>query len=181
MGYYMGTTVLAVVTGIILVTTIHPGVVGQEKVGGSTVVMPLQTLIQNKLVSPLLIQKRRRGQNSSKLRCIGLCPFGLSIFHLLEQNSRLNMILSWNEKVSRQGTIERRLARFITSTSEVENPIISSPEIRIYYQSCKTSKIQIPNANPTTTTTNDTNNIIFLQIVCLEKTIENCRMKRAEM
>merc|ERR1712168_1557538 len=28
---YMGTTVLAVITGIILVTTIHPGVVGQEK------------------------------------------------------------------------------------------------------------------------------------------------------
>ena len=30
--YYMGTTVMAVILGIILVTTIHPGVDGQEKV-----------------------------------------------------------------------------------------------------------------------------------------------------
>ena len=31
-GYYMATTVLAVILGIILVTSIHPGVSGQEKV-----------------------------------------------------------------------------------------------------------------------------------------------------
>ncbi len=31
--YYMATTVLAVILGIILVISIHPGVVGQEKVG----------------------------------------------------------------------------------------------------------------------------------------------------
>ena len=31
--YYMATTVMAVILGIILVITIHPGVVGQEKVG----------------------------------------------------------------------------------------------------------------------------------------------------
>ncbi len=30
--YYMATTVMAVILGIILVITIHPGVVGQEKV-----------------------------------------------------------------------------------------------------------------------------------------------------
>ena len=33
--YYMATTVLAVILGIFLVITIHPGVVGQEKVGHS--------------------------------------------------------------------------------------------------------------------------------------------------
>ena len=31
--YYMTTTVLAVILGIILVVTIHPGVAGQERVG----------------------------------------------------------------------------------------------------------------------------------------------------
>ena len=31
-GYYLGTTLLAVVLGIILVVTIHPGQAGQDKV-----------------------------------------------------------------------------------------------------------------------------------------------------
>merc|ERR1712168_1385565 len=58
---YMGTTVLAVITGIILVTTIHPGVVGQEKgtekVESRNVTTPdtLMDLVRN-MFPPNLIQ-----------------------------------------------------------------------------------------------------------------------------
>jgi hypothetical protein len=49
----MATTVLAVILGIILVISIHPGVVGQEKVGLS------HTLIKMKINFSSFIKKYR--------------------------------------------------------------------------------------------------------------------------
>jgi hypothetical protein len=51
--YYMATTVLAVILGIILVISIHPGVVGQEKVGLS------HTLIKKKIKFSSFLKKFR--------------------------------------------------------------------------------------------------------------------------
>merc|ERR1719290_421597 len=69
-GYYMGTTFLAVILGIILVVTIHPGVQGQEKSGDSvekrnvTTADTLMDLIRQ-MVPPNLIQATMQGYRTS--------------------------------------------------------------------------------------------------------------------
>lgn len=69
-GYYMGTTVLAVILGIFLVTTIHPGVKGQDREDSKVMsrnVTTADTLMDliRQMVPPNLIQATMQGYRTS--------------------------------------------------------------------------------------------------------------------